>query len=187
MLYFSHHPAGNVVIRTNNPYIVLQHQGNGWLTTTSWEEVLQDHPEWRSPEAPQVDCHAGPPKSLATLISKAFLGLLSPTITLVSTFTPSGGQTTSSLLALGSSSLDQENDETGKAHQKQPSNAGPVHWLTAIERKWYYERGLTTPVGAWIMCTEGDEAFDYLLITGVCELDVAPPYESGGSSKDDTV
>jgi hypothetical protein len=130
---------------------------------------------------------AGVASSLVKHVSEAFLGLLSPTITLVSTFTPSGGQTTASLLALGSSGLDQENDGTGKAHQKQLSNAGPVQWLTAIERKWYYERGLTTPAGAWMMCTEGDEAFDYLLISGVCELDVAPPYESGASSKNDTV
>jgi hypothetical protein len=45
MLCFIHHPSGNVVIRTNNPLIVLQYQKRGWLTAASLDESLLDHAE----------------------------------------------------------------------------------------------------------------------------------------------
>ncbi|KAH7089136.1 hypothetical protein FB567DRAFT_578852 [Paraphoma chrysanthemicola] len=165
MLYFIHHPAGNVVIRTNNPYIVLQHQGKGWMSTTSREDVVQDHPEWRSDEAAPTSENTNQAKSLASRLCTVLLGPLSPTLAIVSGYTPSGVQRTASLLAV-------QNPEVIENACEEPSNTSPVHWLTAIEQKWYHERGLRTPDGAWIVCSEGDEAFDYLLMSGVWDLDM---------------
>ncbi|KAH7068777.1 hypothetical protein BKA63DRAFT_494239 [Paraphoma chrysanthemicola] len=170
MLYFIHHPAGNVVIRTNNPYIVLQHQVKGWMTTTSWEDVLQDHPEWRSPETAHPSDNTYQAKSLAARLCTALLSSLSPTLAAVPGHTPSGVQTTASLLAT-------HNPGHNENACEESSNTSPVHWRTAIERKWYHERGLGTPEGAWIVCAEDDEAFDYLLMNGVWDLDMVQTYD----------
>ncbi|KAH8728637.1 hypothetical protein GQ44DRAFT_608515 [Phaeosphaeriaceae sp. PMI808] len=55
MIYYLHHSAGNVVIRTNNPYIVLQYQRKGWITTPLFEEVLEAHMEWQTPQSLSSD------------------------------------------------------------------------------------------------------------------------------------
>ncbi|KAF2031536.1 hypothetical protein EK21DRAFT_99691 [Setomelanomma holmii] len=75
MLYFIHHPVGNVVIRTNSPNIVLQYQIRGWLTTTSWGKVLHDHPEWRPPRYHHANNTNDPTTSLPSRICKALAAL----------------------------------------------------------------------------------------------------------------
>jgi hypothetical protein len=69
MLYFLHRPSGNVVIRTSNAYIVLQYQRKGWLTATTLNEVIAEHPEWRDP-APSLVAPTpeAPPRSFAATL-----------------------------------------------------------------------------------------------------------------------
>jgi hypothetical protein len=172
MLYFLHHPAGNVVIRTNNPYIVLQYQHKGFLTTPSFDEVLAEHPEWRTkPTAPPTS--AAPTKNFAAMLLGTLFGSLRATLAFVPSFSPAGVATIAPLLARTSSPT--ASDKT-QHEEEQPSNTGPIHWLTAVERKWYWERGFKAPVGSWVMCTEGDEVFDYRLEEGVWELEAVPGY-----------
>ncbi|EAT78647.1 hypothetical protein SNOG_14022 [Parastagonospora nodorum SN15] len=149
MLYFLHHPAGPVVIRTTNPYIVLSYQRNAWHTTTSWPEVLEDHPEWSSP-SPNI-------LPTSTLCSRIF-NAMRTSLAMV----PGGG-------VYGGEADEDEVDEV-------TSNAGPVHFLTAVTRSRYHELGLATPDEKWITCIEGDEVYDYRLEQGIWELDVVPEY-----------
>ncbi|KAH4255505.1 hypothetical protein HBI04_233070 [Parastagonospora nodorum] len=166
MLYFLHHPAGPVVIRTTNPYIVLSYQRNAWHTTTSWPEVLEDHPEWSSP-SPNI-------LPTSTLCSRIF-NAMRTSLAMVPGYVPTGVGMTARLLAAERGGVyggEADEDEVDEV----TSNAGPVHFLTAVTRSRYHELGLATPDEKWITCTEGDKVFDYRLEQGIWELDVVPEY-----------
>lgn len=172
MLYFIHHPAGPVVIRTSNPYIVLSYQHNGWLTTTSWPEVLEDHPEWQARSSECTCADEQPPSLVGRVLSG--LGAM---LAIVPTYVPTRVQGTATLLTSRARPADDVEDEEWEMVDEEPiSNTGPVNFLTAIPRIRYHERGLSTPTEGWTMCTEGDEVFDYRLEQGVWELDLVPEY-----------
>jgi hypothetical protein len=170
MLYFIHHPSGPVVILTTNPYILLAHRRSGWSTTPSWSDVLEDHPEWRPPTIMST------PTSTSTNTSNLFkriLGAMGAGIAIVPGFTPAGVQVASTLLAVES---EDEEDDKGQ-DDGDVRNTGPVHFFTAVERTWYFERGLKMPLDGWTLCTEGDRAFDYRLEDGAWELEEVPRYD----------
>ncbi|KAF2829325.1 hypothetical protein CC86DRAFT_188153 [Ophiobolus disseminans] len=169
MLYFIHNPAGNIVIRTTNPYIILQYQHRGWITATSFSDVLAAHPEWRSP--PPSPTRGTPAKGFSATLFTTLFGRLSATLAFVPTYTAAGVASVAPLLARTHSSARSSQEEV--ENEEQPSNTSPLHFLTAVERKWYFERGYTTPRSAWVMCTEGDEVFDYRLEEGEWDVDVA--------------
>jgi hypothetical protein len=170
MLYYIHHPAGNVVIRTTNPYIVLSYQSHGWLTTTSFTELLHDHPEWREnvqKTAPhEVDTHG----VVARLRCTVFNSLSA----FIPSYTSAGTDVTAPLLANSYPPTHSE-EETAQARQL-AINTGPIHYMTAVERSWYRERGHKTPTTAWIMCEKDEGMFDYRLENGVWDLDALPSY-----------
>jgi hypothetical protein len=168
MLYFIHHPSGPVVILTTNPYILLAHRLSGWSTTPSWSEVLEDHPEWRAPTSTSTCTPAN-----TSNLFKRILGAMGAGIAIVPGFTPAGVQVTSTLL-VGSEG---EGDDGGDGEMEgDVRNTGPVHFFTAVERTWYFERGLETPLDGWTLCTEGDRAFDYRLEGGAWEVEEIPGY-----------
>lgn len=165
-IYFIHHPSGNVVIRTDNAYIVLWHQLRGWLTTTSFADVLHDHPEW----SPAVDAPL-PPRPQSTLQRHRICDILaSPLYSFLALYT--GIRTESAI------SNTPSNDVSGEGSDDAPlkSNSGPIHWMTALERGWYEERGHELPVAGWIRCAGSEEEFEYRLESGKWELkEEAPP------------
>jgi len=181
MLHFLHHPAGNIVIRTNNPYIVLQYQNKGWLSATSLDEVIAEHPEWQdfAPSCTATIFDA-PAQSFAAILCSTLFSSLSATLALVPSYSPTGVLATAPLLAQSSPA-----DSTSSQHAKSSANAGPLHWLTAVERKWWWRRGHSAPIGSWIMCMEGDEAFDYRLEDGMWELEMPPEYEASVGRRGD--
>jgi hypothetical protein len=183
MLYFIHHSSGNVVIRTNNPFIVLQHQRHGWLTATSLDEVLLEHPEWGSDLDPGRARHDAATK-LVSRFCGSVLAKFSPTLALVPSYTPSGTVSTISLLSMGAAQdasvpaegtganpIGRVDTSRNAPATKSVPNTAPMKWMTAVERKWYRKRGLQMPETAWTICTEGDEAFDYRLMFGVWDVD----------------
>lgn len=89
-------------------------------------------------------------------------------------YVPTGPEMTARLLAAEREGVYGEG-EVGEVDEV-TSNAGPVHFLTAVTRSRYHELGLATPDEKWITCTEGDKVFDYRLEQGVWELDVVPEY-----------
>jgi len=170
MLYFIHHPAGNVVLLTNNAYIVLSYQRNGWLTTTAFDDVLAEHPEWRTPPTPTATTPEMSKKGFAATLFSTLFGSLSGMLAFVPSYSPSGVGSVAPLLA------DTHHASSSTSREELPSDTGPIHWLTAIERVWYSQRGLTAPAGSWITCTEGDDGFEYRLEEGIWELELAPTY-----------
>jgi hypothetical protein len=174
MLYYIHHPGGPVVIRTDNPYIVQHHQNLGWLPTTSFDEVLQDHPEWQQ-KAPQTT--ASPSKSLTERFDSAVLGAMSATLAIVPSYTPSGTATTARLLASSTSPSPYPSNNEGKHAPTEPAaNTLPIHWMTALTRDYYNIKKLTlhTPDGniarGWISCKLGPYPFSYRLASGIIDL-----------------
>jgi hypothetical protein len=185
MIYLIHHPAGNVVIRTTIPYIVLSYQSRGWLTTTSWTDLLSAHPEWRdSPRdspAPTPRANAAQPRMFARVCA-AILVSLDGTLAFAPMRRATRGATTARLIA--AQDVDDDDEGEDKIEEEPISNAAPIHHLTAIPRTWYQQRGYRTPVSSWTLCTEGDEAFDYRLEDGVWELENVPGYEEEGGVRD---
>jgi hypothetical protein len=171
MLYYIHHPGGPVVIRTDNPYIVQHHQNLGWLTTTSFEEVLQDHPEWQQ-KAPQTT--ASPSNSLVERFGAAVLGAMSATLAIISSYTPSGTSTTAPLLTPNSSPRAHEG-ENEQPPTEPAANSLPIHWKTALTRDYYnVKKTIHTPNGniarGWIPCELGPYPFSYRLASGIIDL-----------------
>ncbi|KAF1944365.1 hypothetical protein EJ02DRAFT_341136 [Clathrospora elynae] len=162
MKHYIHHPAGPVVILTNNPSIVLHHQRKGWLTTPSFSSVLRSHPEWTPPRPPTTSPGA---TNMIKRLSSTILGSLSATLTMLPSYT-----------------------SAVKEEEEEENNSGPIHWMTALERKWYWECGYAAPTTGWFICTEGEKAFDYRLENGKWEVgeDMPPRYETlalGGVEK----
>jgi hypothetical protein len=168
------------VIRTTNPHIVLDYQSKGWFTTTSWDEVLEKHPEWRPEPLATTTGHAD--KKTTTTVTRvcaALLRSMSASLAFLPVHTPTSVLSTTSLVATPSSDAlvqHDEDEEEYRVGKQQCSNSGAVHWLTAVEQKWYWEHGLSTPTNVWTTCTKGDEVFDYRLEDGVWELDHVPRY-----------
>jgi hypothetical protein len=92
-------------------------------------------------------------------------------IAIVPSFTPARVQVASGLLARDEDNEEEEEEEEEEGEMR---NTGPVHFLAAVERAWYFERGINTPLDGW---TEGDRAFDYRLQDGVWELEDVPGYD----------
>jgi hypothetical protein len=173
MLYFIHHPAGPVVIRTSNPYIVLQYQHKGWHTTTSWAEVLEDHPEWQAPRTPST-----PDQNQRPSLTARILGALSSTLAILLAYAPTGVSPVAAaiLAAQTQRNNDGEAEEWEYAASEPTNNTGPIHFMSAIPRSWYRERALSLPTEGWVICTEGDEVFNHRLEQGVWQVDVVPEY-----------
>jgi hypothetical protein len=173
MLYYIHHPAGNVVIRTTNPYIVLQYQPKGWLTTTSFEQVLHDHAEWRTDvqntAAPhESERHSGP-------------GIVSRFRSALCRFLPTYTSAQTTPLLSTSTTTHAAKVTTGR---EGGDNTGPIHWMTAVEREWYRERGYKTSATVWIVCEKDERMFDYRLESGVWDLDALPSYDTSAGQDD---
>lgn len=160
MLYFIHHPSGNVVIRTNNLLIVLQRQKRGCLIAAWLDELLLEHQEWRS--SPDLWCTwRDKATELVLCVCGSALASFSPTLTLVPSYTPSGTAGTMSLLnegAVRAASAPAERvgavpigrardggsfgNASGSESQGAVPNLALINWITALERKWYRHHGL---------------------------------------------
>lgn len=152
MLYYVHNPRGNIVIRTNNPLIAVQHQKSGWLTATSLDELLSEHPERQpSPSPPSAW------RKATELISRAcgsVLASFSPTLALAQSYTPSGAAAMMSLLnnsegasrdgsapaaRVGAIAIGRlrNGGSSGNAPGTEPAgtahNSAPLSWKTALE------------------------------------------------------
>jgi hypothetical protein len=181
MLYFIHHPTTPIVILTNNPYIVLSYRLRSWSTTLSWSEVLEDHVEWREDSSVTRPTYnpIRPVQNTASSLFSRILSFMGASIAFVPGYTPSGVQVSVEGLRIygeGDGS-DAYEDEDENDEYDEVRSTSLVHFLTALERSWYFERGLETPVGGWTLCTEGDWAFGYRLETGVWQMDMVPEYE----------
>jgi hypothetical protein len=168
MLYYIHNLSDNVVIFTTNPYILLSYCLRGWHTTPSWPKVLDDHPQWCA-EHSSINSSAPSAPSLFMRIVDA----MSTSIAIVSSFTPAGMQVASGMWTRNELDEDDENDENDDEEKEKGEgemrNTGPVHFLTAVERAWYFERGLERPKDGW--------TFNYRLEDGVREFEIVPGYE----------
>jgi hypothetical protein len=164
MIYHIHHPAGPVVIRTNNPYIVLHHQNLGWCTTTSFDDVLHDHPEWQS----KISISNPTSKAVGNMVSRAasaVLGAMSTTMAILPAYTPSSTATIAPLLASNSAQ-----EDVGEVSQEPVANSAPVQWMTALTRSHYKLLNLDIPQAGWIVPTEAPIPFEYRLEPGVWDL-----------------
>ncbi|KAH6614210.1 hypothetical protein C7974DRAFT_404701 [Boeremia exigua] len=195
MLYFIHNPSDNIIIRTNNPLIVLQHQKSGWLTATSLDELLSLHPEWQ----PKPDPWSARRQKATELVSRAcgsVLASLSPTLAFAPSYTPSGAAAMVALLNEGA-----PNDapvpaerageapiggaRNGSSSRSAPGirpegsdrNSAPKRWMTALEYRWYRDQGLRTPETGWLVCNEGERPFRYRLLFGEWDLDESSEYQ----------
>ncbi|KAJ8107547.1 hypothetical protein OPT61_g8793 [Boeremia exigua] len=185
MLYLIHKPTGNVVIRTNNPLIVLHHQNSGWLTATSFDALLLEHPEWR-PRPAAWRAWLAQATELVSRACGSVLASLSPTLALVASYTPSGTAAIASLLNAGASlqgsapaeragavpiGRSRNGGSAGNASGTESRNSDPIRWMTALECRWYREQGLREPESGWLVCRHGDLACRYRLLFGVWDLD----------------
>lgn len=170
-IYYIHHPSGNVVIRTDNPYIVLWHQNKGWLTTTAFDEVLHDHHEWR----PAVEASQLP--RAPSILQRVCTVLISPLRSILALYAGSSVEAT----PLGSSTSNPTSTSASASEGDSgllDKNFGPIHWMTALERSWYCEHRHRIPLTGWITCSGSDGSFEYRLESGKWELsgDAPPTY-----------
>ncbi len=185
MLYFIHNPTNNVVIRTNNPLIVQQHQSRGWLTATSFDGLLLEHPEWR-PRPDRWSARCTKATNFVLRVCSSVLTKLTPALSFAPLYTPSGTAAVVSLLAAQDASAPAE--PAGGALIGRPRNGGsagnapgtggldarntaPIRWMTALECRWYRDQGLSVPGTGWHVCAEGRHTFKYRLLFGIWDLD----------------
>lgn len=177
MIYYITHPDGPVVIRTSNPFIVMHHQKRGWCTATSLDDVLHNHPEWQ-PQEPLSNAKPSMLNCVARVMCQSF----SSAFALIPAYSSAGTKFTASLLASQAEADDDHAEyQVDRLCQPQseqvPDNYKSIHWMTALERQWYMDRGYKTPERAWEICTEDDTAFDFRLEFGEWEIDEVPAYE----------
>ncbi|OAL45259.1 hypothetical protein IQ07DRAFT_684215 [Pyrenochaeta sp. DS3sAY3a] len=198
MLYFLHRTTGNVVIRTNNPFIALQHQRSGWTAAASFDDVLEQHPEWQvNPAQDFLTAEAEEEQEQIARISGTHeatpvWGHVARFMASVSNaFTRRAGTRTRAAAASQSSQDPDSTDtdveidtgsDTQDAQDLAPpeprANAAPILWLTALERNWNTtgpESTCKAIFGSssalyWLMCTEAEEPFEYRLVPGVWEF-----------------
>ena len=183
MLTYIHHPAGPVVIRTTHPSIALGYQERGWLTTSSFAQVLRDHPEWQSmPVMPTFITSTPstePEESILARIASTVLSSLSATIAVVPSYAPTGVQSIAPLF------VGEVGDNVDREKREEfINNGGPIHWTTAVERTWYRDHGLPVPTTGWLKCDRRCEAIEHRLESGELDIDVSPPgYEAAISMR----
>jgi hypothetical protein len=102
------------------------------------------------------------------------LGAVGASIAIIPSFTPAGVHVASEIWTGNQVDEDDENDVEGEGEMR---NTGPVHFLTAVERPWYFECGLEPPMDGWTLCTGGDRAFEYRLEDGAWEFEVVHGHE----------
>lgn len=172
MLYYIHHLSGNIVIRTNNPYFVLHHHRTGWLSTISFDEVLQDHPEWRPDHLPNSLATIEPLGSMFKRLCGKILGSFSASLAIVPSYSPAGVMEVGSLFSV-------DDQVVATEGERKHDNTGPLQWMTVVERSWYFEQGESTPKSSWTMCPEGAKPFECRMKCGSLKLsdDLPPSYE----------
>jgi len=178
MLTYIHHPAGPVVIRTTHPSIALCYQKRGWLTTSSFAQVLRDHPEWQStpilPTSITSTPSTEPQERIFARIASTVISSLSATIAIVPSYAPTGVRSIAPLFV-----GEVGHDVNREKREGFINNGEPIHWMTAVERTWYRDHGLPVPTTGWLKCSRRCEAIEHILESGELDIDVSPPgYEA---------
>jgi hypothetical protein len=131
MLTYIHHPAGPVVIRTTHPSIALSYQNRGWLTTSSFADVLRDHPEWQSATAlansVTLTSYDRSEESIFARIGAAVLSSLSATMAILPSYAPTGVGSIAPILV-----GDVRDDANREERKEVVSNSVPIHWMTVV-------------------------------------------------------
>jgi hypothetical protein len=137
MLYYIHHPAGTVVILTDNLYIVMHHQNLGWCTT-----------------------------NIVSRAASAVLGAMRATMAILPSYTPSGTATIAPLLA-SSPVREEEDGEISKESVANCAPVQWITALTRDYYHHTSQLALDIPQAGWIVPAEAPIPFEYRLEQGV--------------------